>query len=332
MKILQVGLGSMGKRRIRNLMSLGLKDIVGFDFREDRRQEAQEKYSVKVVDKIDDGILSDIDILIISTPPDRHLEYMRMAVSHKKSAFVEASVIKAGLAELAEEARENQVLIAPSCSFRFHPSIKTIRELVTGGAYGKVCNFIYHMGQYLPDWHPWEDIKDFYVSDRNTGACREMVPFELTWMVEVFGFPQEVFAFCGKTLDLGVDIDDTYSINLKFDHCFGNILVDVVARYANRDLIVNLETGSIFWNWNEKIVKLYDANLDRWIHYHEPLGKAHEGYNPNIIEEMYIKEMNAFIRAFQGEDKFPNTLKEDIRILEILEVLEKSNHGTKIMG
>ena len=29
MKILQVGLGSMGKRRIRNLKSLGLEDIVG---------------------------------------------------------------------------------------------------------------------------------------------------------------------------------------------------------------------------------------------------------------------------------------------------------------
>jgi len=128
MKILQVGLGSMGKRRIRNLKSLGLEDIVGFDFREDRRQEAQEKYSVTVVDKIDDSILSDIDILIISTPPDRHLEYMWMAVNHHKPAFVEASVIKKGLAELAEAAQKNKVLIAPSCTLRFHPSIKTIRE------------------------------------------------------------------------------------------------------------------------------------------------------------------------------------------------------------
>ena len=331
MKILQVGLGSMGKRRIRNFMSLGLKDIVGFDFREDRRQEAQEKYSIKVIDKIDDSLLSDIDILVISTPPDRHLEYMWMAVHHRKPAFVEASVIKAGLTELAEAAQTNNVLIAPSCSMRFHPSIRTIRDLVTGGTYGKVCNFIYHMGQYLPDWHPWEDIRDFYVSQKNTGACREMVPFELTWLVDVFGLPREVFAFCSQTLDLGVDIDDTYSINLKYDHYLGNILVDVVARYANRDLTVNLEKGSVFWNWNEKIVKLYDANLARWVYYHEPQGKAHEGYNPNIIEEMYIDEMKAFIRAYQGEDEFPNSLPEDISILGILDILEKTNRGTSII-
>jgi predicted dehydrogenase len=331
MKILQVGLGSMGKRRIRNFLSLGRKDIVGFDFREDRRREAQEKYSIKVVDKIDDRLLSAIDILIISTPPDRHLEYMWMAVHHRKPAFVEASVVREGLTELAEAAQKNNVLIAPSCSMRFHPSIRTIRDLVTGGTYGKVCNFIYHMGQYLPDWHPWEDIRDFYVSQRNTGACREMVPFELTWLVDVFGLPQEVFAFCSQTMDLGVDIDDTYSINLKFDHYLGNILVDVVARYANRDLTVNLEKGSVFWNWNEKIVKLYDANLGRWVYYHEPQGKAHEGYNPNIIEEMYIDEMQAFIRAYQGEDKFPNSLQEDIGILGILEVLEKTKRGTSII-
>jgi threonine dehydrogenase-like Zn-dependent dehydrogenase len=41
---LVVGLGSMGKRRIRNLKSLGYNDIVGFDKRADRRQEAKKLY------------------------------------------------------------------------------------------------------------------------------------------------------------------------------------------------------------------------------------------------------------------------------------------------
>ena len=37
MKFLQIGLGSMGKRRIRCLHALGHRDIVAFDPREDRR-------------------------------------------------------------------------------------------------------------------------------------------------------------------------------------------------------------------------------------------------------------------------------------------------------
>ena len=40
--------------------------------------------------------------------------------------------------------------------------------------------FVYHSGQYLPDWHPWESYKDFYVSNPATGARREIVPFELS--------------------------------------------------------------------------------------------------------------------------------------------------------
>lgn len=36
MRFLVVGLGSMGKRRIRNLQELGFNKIVGFDIRKDR--------------------------------------------------------------------------------------------------------------------------------------------------------------------------------------------------------------------------------------------------------------------------------------------------------
>ena len=42
-----VGLGSMGKRRIRNLQFLKNDDIIGFDLREDRCSEASKKYKIK---------------------------------------------------------------------------------------------------------------------------------------------------------------------------------------------------------------------------------------------------------------------------------------------
>ena len=43
MKFLVVGLGSMGKRRVRNLLSLGYDDILGYDLRKDRIDEARKK-------------------------------------------------------------------------------------------------------------------------------------------------------------------------------------------------------------------------------------------------------------------------------------------------
>ena len=46
MKFLVVGLGSMGKRRIRNLHTLNFSQIAGFDLRNDRVEEAVNKYQI----------------------------------------------------------------------------------------------------------------------------------------------------------------------------------------------------------------------------------------------------------------------------------------------
>lgn len=332
MKVLQIGLGSMGKRRIRNLDALGIKAVTGFDLRDDRRKEVGNKYHIPTISKLNEDIISESDVFIVSTPPDRHLKYMQLAVKHRKPAFVEASVIREGLEKLREIAKKKDVLIVPSCTLKFHPGVETIKEIVLSGKYGRICNFTFIMGQYLPDWHPWEDIRDFYVSKRETSASREMVAFELTWLFGITHYPEEVFAFYGKTHDMGVNIDDTYNVNLKFKDFLGTLVVDVVSRYATRSLIMNLEKAQIRWNWDEKVVKLYDAENKRWVHYYEPAGQAEAGYNVNIIEKMYIEEMRAFIDAVYGIKPFPNTLDEDIKVLTILERAEQTNKGLKFNG
>ena len=47
MEILVIGLGSMGKRRIRNLKALNINDIISYDLREDRRIEVENTYKIK---------------------------------------------------------------------------------------------------------------------------------------------------------------------------------------------------------------------------------------------------------------------------------------------
>jgi predicted dehydrogenase len=322
MKVLQIGLGSMGKRRLRCLKALGYNDIVAFDMRDDRRTEAQNLYSINTINSLQKVDLSAIDAFIISVPPDKHIDYMRIAVEKKIPAFVEASVVIDGLDELDKEARERNVFIAPSCTLRFHPAIKDIKRIVSSGRYGKFTNFTYHAGQYLPDWHPWEKVADYYVSKKETGGGREIVPFELTWLVDIVGYPEKVSGFFGKTMDVGADIDDTYLISLKFKQGMGCLVIDVVARYAIRSLILNMEYGQILWRWDQPAVNLYEANNDRWIMYKQREVSAHSGYNKNIIEEMYIEELGAFFSSVNDGVAFPNKLSDDIDVLKILYKLE----------
>lgn len=322
MKFLQIGLGSMGKRRVRCLQALGYKDIIGFDPRRDRREEAARLYGIKTVAGEKELYNVDADAMLISTPPDLHQKYLRIALARRLPVFVEASVVLKGLKELLAQAKRKKVVVAPSCTMRFHPAIQDIKRIVKSGKYGKVTNFSYHFGNYLPDWHPWEKVKDFYVSNPVTGACREIVPFELTWLTDIVGMPTGVRAFYGKTMDVQAPIDDTYVLSLKFKSCMANLLVDVVSRYYIRTLVLNMERAQIQWRWDVPRVDLFEAETRRWVRMEQPEPKAVSGYNKNIAEQMYVDEIDAFVRAAKGTGKFPNTLEHDIAILKILEAAE----------
>ncbi len=326
MKFLIIGLGSMGKRRVRCLQALGYTDITGFDPREDRRIEASQKYGIATVEALDTVELNNFDAYVISTPPDKHTPYALLAIDHGKPCFIEASVLIEDVREI-ESRNTRGTLVAPSCTLRFHSVIKDITQIIRSGKYGKVANFTYHSGQYLPDWHPWEGVNEFYVGKRATGGGREIVPFELTWIIDTFGWPAQAKGYFEKTIDFGAQIEDSYAFTLRYPGKVGAIIVDVAARYAVRNLVINLETAQIQWRWDDGYFRLYEAGGERWIQYNQPELHASSGYNKNIGEEMYIDEVRHFIGAFTGTHTYPNTIGDDIKVLELLEQIENSDGG-----
>src|SRR5262249_41975890 len=109
MKLAVIGMGSMGKRRLRNLRAIGGVEVTGFDPRPDRVQEAAGLgFQARPLSELQ--TLRGLDGLIISTPPDRHVEYLRKAVDARVPAFVEASVILEGLHQIDSDARTVGVL------------------------------------------------------------------------------------------------------------------------------------------------------------------------------------------------------------------------------
>jgi predicted dehydrogenase len=321
-KALVIGLGSMGRRRVRCLQQHGLQQVCGFDTRVERRERAAQEYGIEVREQIAADDLHAFDVVVISTPPDQHHTAMGWAIAAGKPSFVEASVVRDPLPALDERARAKGVLVAPSCTLRFHPAIRDITQAVRSGRYGKVCNFSYHCGQYLPDWHPWEKVSDYYVSNPLTGGAREIVPFELTWMVDAFGWPHQVQGMKLRTTDVGAPIDDTYAALLGFDGFAGSLVVDVVARQPVRKLTLNFERASLSWDWDSGTVRIYEAEHGRVVELHQPRSTAHAGYHQNIGEAMYVAEVGSFLAAAAGRGSFPHTLQDDIRVLSLLEQIE----------
>ena len=324
MNFLVVGLGSMGKRRIRNLQYLKAGTIIGFDLREDRRKEAEEKYKIQTFGDFDEAMAENPDALIISTPPDLHMHYAIIAAKNNKHFFTEASVVDKGMDELISLIKDKKIVAAPSCTMRFHPAVRKIKKLVENNTIGKPLTFTYHSGQYLPDWHPWEDYRKFYVAKRETGAAREIVPFELVWITWVFGPIDRVSCFKGKLSKLEADIDDVYQLLLKFeDGILGHMLVDVIARAPYRIFRLLGEEGVIEWNWGEKKVRVFTAKDKKWTEAQADEGIPEKGYM--IGGGMYIDEMNSFVQAIKGGAGYPYTFEEDKQILDFLYAAEKSS-------
>lgn len=325
--ILVVGLGSMGKRRIRNLQALGAGELHGFDPRADRREETNRTYGVTVHKDWSTALeLAQPRLLIISVPPQVHHVYMREAIRLGVPFFVEASVTDEGLEEIASAARARGVFGAPSATLCFHPAIGIMFDQVRNGRLGTISNVTYHMGNYLPDWHPYESVSEFYVSRKETGGAREIVPFELTWLTMLFGFPQQVTALYRKTIDIpgAPDIDDTYDLLLDHGTCSVVLVIDVVARHATRRLLINGSERQLEWNWDDQCVRVYHHDRQAW----ETIGyesmPAAAGYNKNITEGMYIDELRAFLRGIDDATAYPNTLERDHRVLKVLYTAERA--------
>lgn len=332
MKFLVIGLGSMGKRRLRCLKALGHKEMYGFDLREDRRQEVESKYQVKTFSNIDAAV-SEIqpDCFIISVPPDKHHIYMKRALNEGRHFFVEASVTDEDMELVIEKAREKKTVAAPSTTMTFHPAIQQIERLIKSNTLGKISNVLFHSGQYLPDWHTYEKVSDYYVSNPATGGAREIVPFELTWITALLGFPITVSGNVRKTIHIqGAEkIDDTYNILLDYEDFLCTLTVDCVSRYATRRLVINGEKAQLVWSWDANCIQVYHSETKAWEKVEYQMMKAQDGYNANIGENMYIDELNAFIQAVVGKGTYPNTLENDHRVLRVLYAAETSHREGK---
>jgi predicted dehydrogenase len=322
-RVLVIGQGSMGRRRVRNLLHVGGIDVAAFEPASERREQAAVESGIRVFATFDDGLAWHPDALVISTPPDRHHEYALRAAELGLHFFTEASVVPGETRELIAAVAGKPIVAAPSCTLRFHPGIRFMRRRIAGGAIGRPLLVLHHVGQHLADWHPWEDYRTFYVARRETGPAREIVPFELNWMTYLFGELTSIEGICDKVSSLEVDVDDVYAGLVRFESgVTGTLVVEVVSRPAVRSARIVGEDGTLVWDFGAREVREWDRAAGRWIGHPDPPPVEGPG-GAWVAENMYIEEMRGFLGAIGGDpEAYPFSLEQDDRLLKGLAGLE----------
>jgi predicted dehydrogenase len=312
----------MGKRRVRCLHTLRAGEVFGFDTRADRRDEAEWLYGIRTVETFEEGMATDPDAVIVSSPPHQHVEYGLAALRAGKPFLAEETVMldPEALTPLLAAIESNGPLAAPSCTMRFHPAVKRIKQALDAGEIGAPLSFNALCVSYLPEWHPWERIPDYYVGSRGSGGGREMVIFELDWLEQLFGRVTAVTADVGKLTDVPADIDDTFHVLCRFASGVAGCLTSSVAyRVPGRVLEICTRDGQIIWDNRSHQVMVYTASDGKWQHIMETASRDYS------YDRMYVEELDHFLQALRGEVAYMRDFRDVKRMLEVLLAVERSS-------
>ncbi len=327
-RVMVIGAGSMGSRRIRNMGVLGIGNIAIFDFDKSRLEKFNSQENISTYTNFELGIEEfKPEAFIICTPPNMHFEYVEKGIELGIPSFLEASVEDhKRVAEVGRLAEQKKILVAPSSTMRHFNFAEAIRSALINGSVGELLYINYHVGQYLPDWHPWENIKDFYVSNPDTSACKEIVPFELTWLCEILNDyqPQVLTAVISRSGHIDAPIDDLYTTTLKTKYgCILNLTIEILSRpIATRKFQLIGTDGSISYDGSTKILTISSVKEPKTVEI-DMAAKPVDGYI--YSDEPYEKELGAFFKAIKlnNFNLFPNDLPRDSEVLKILNVINE---------
>ncbi len=319
MIICVIGLGSMGKRRIRILQeNYPNCKIIGVDGREDRRSEAEKTYSIVCFAKVSEISNKRVDCVFVCTSPLSHHRIIKECLALKCHVFTELNLVSDGYGEILLLAQEVNRKVFMSSTFLYREEIQYIEKKVSNE---KKWNYTYHVGQYLPDWHPWESYNDFFLADKRTNGCREILAIELPWILSAFGEIEEVGSNHNKLTDLKVDYDDNFIIQIR--HKNGNkgcLVVDVVSPIAIRKFTVYTENDYISWEGTPESLLEYNhltKQLEQVVL--SERAEHREGYQAFITENAYRNEIQAFFDYIQINRQPRYGLMEDRNVLDIID-------------
>lgn len=324
MNVAVIGLGSMGKRRIRLIRKCDETIyIVGIDTNEERRAACEFEWGIKTYSSLEDiPYDKKNDRAFVCTSPLSHSIIINQCLKAGLHVFTELNLVADGYEENIALARNKNLLLFPSSTFLYRDEIKYIKGLTQEG--NCMLNYTYHVGQYLPDWHPWEDYRDFFVSDRRSNGCRELFAIELPWLSDVFGEIVKVDVLKSKMSTLSVDYNDNYLVLIQHATGYkGTLAVDIVSRKAVRNLEIYGEQLYLTWDGSPNGLYVYDFNKkqERNVQLYQEVDQL-DDYSNLIVENAYLNEIQSFFEAI-AFGKIPEyNFKKDQTILNIIDKIE----------
>ena len=338
MKFLIAGLGSIGRRHMRNLIALGEKDIVLFRTRkatmpddeladfpvETDLQEALKKHKPQAV--------------IVANPTALHLDVAIPAAEAGCAILLEKPVSDSldRLDVLQKTAEKSGSKILVGFQFRYHPTLNKARELIQSGALGKILTVHAHWGEYLPNWHPWEDYRKSYAARAELGGgVIVTLTHPLDYLRFLLGDVESLWSFNGHLSPLDLNVEDTAEIGLKFSSgAVGGVHVNYFQRPPVHRLEIVGENGTLRWDNADGVLHFlrmpaafgtWDANPPEAV---EEQYQLPEGFERN---QLFAAQMRHFVETARGESDPICTLADGVNALRLALAAQESQRSGRVI-
>jgi predicted dehydrogenase len=325
LKILIAGFGSIGRRHMRNLLALGERDLVFY--RSKRSTLPDDEISAYPVEtELESALAHRPDAVIISNPTALHLDVAIPAAEMGCAILMEKPISHSmdRLDEFRSAVQRGGGPVLVGFQYRYHPTLQMAAQFIADGRIGVPLFARAHWGEYLPDWHPWEDYRQGYAARADLGGGVILTlchPFDyLRWML---GEVENLFAFTAISGGLELPVEDTAEVSLRFaSGAVGSVHLNYVQQPAVHTLGIVGSKGTLRWNNANGVLSLYESEKLGWQSF-APV----EGFDRNW---MFADEMSDFLAAARGENQPLCGLDDGIRALEIALLARQSAQDGKM--
>lgn len=247
-KILFCGLGSIGKRHIKNVVSYckanSIEVVIDAVRSTDRALDNDISGLIRTSFSYEEEINEIYDIAFITNPTHKHFDTIKNYSRIAKNMFIEKPVFNSIYCNIAELGLRNNGVYYVACPLRYNKVLQYLKndiDLSDTISIRAICS------SYLPDWRPSIDYRTVYSAhkDMGGGVAIDLV-HEWDYLTWLFGFPTKVYNLFDTISNLEIDSEDvalyigqkgklTYELHLDY---YGRKAIREIQIFKNEDTIV----------------------------------------------------------------------------------------------
>ncbi|MDA1051193.1 MAG: Gfo/Idh/MocA family oxidoreductase [Planctomycetota bacterium] len=294
LRILVVGVGSIGERHTRCFQQTARADVSICEVNDGLRAQIADRYELaNAFGNWDDALASEFQAAVICTPADLHIP-MAIDVAQLNRHLLIEKPLSTNLDradELKQLVDSSGVAVMVAYVMRVHPALGAMKAAIDSGRFGKPVHVVGCSGQHFPTYRP--AYRDIYYRDRATGggAIQDALTHMINAAEWLVGPIDRLAADCSHQVLKGVDVEDTVNVIARHAGVLAAYSMNQYQAPNESSLTVVCQRGTV----------RFESHQQRWRWQTDPAGQWHdEPCEPLERDDLFIAQAHRFLDVAAG--------------------------------